>query len=99
MEEYEKLNKSVVKVLTSGDQNFNESQQRFLNKLAIVVGIRAKAAQDLSGEFDGDLGVEQMRMLLPALKELSLSSSTVPAFPFETASLKRQLNQTNFSPM
>jgi hypothetical protein len=75
----------------------NESQQKFLNKLAIVCGLRAKSAQDLSGDFENDLSVEQMRLLLPALKELC-TSTTVPNFPIETASLRRQLNMTTFAP-
>lgn len=97
MEEYEKLNKSILKVLTSGETPFNESQQKFLNKIAIVCGLRAKAAQDLSGEFDADLTVEQMRLLLPALKELG-NSQTVPAFPIETASLRNRFNQLSSFP-
>jgi hypothetical protein len=86
-----------MKVLTAGDQSFNEGQQKFLNKLAIVVGLRAKAAQDLFGEYDSDLSLEQMRLLLPVLKELC-SAPTVPAFPIDTASLRKQLNQISFAP-
>lgn len=96
VDEYEKLNKGIMKVLTSGEQALKEDQQKFLNKLAIVCGIRAKAAQDLSGEFDGDLTVEQMKLLLPALKELC-TSQTVPAFPIDTASLRRQLTQLGYT--
>jgi hypothetical protein len=90
VEEYEKLNKGITKMLSSGDQNFTESQQRFLNKLAIVGGKRAKAAQDLTGDLDSDtnISVEQIRSLLPPLKELG-TSNTTPAFPFE---IKRPIN-------
>lgn len=61
-----------------------------MNKLMVVVSMRAKAAEDLDSNSSQNVRVEQIKMLIPILDELGVF--TPADFPFEVEGLRHQLN-------
>lgn len=86
LDEYDQLSRSIRASLSSNECQFADEPVRFLNRLMIVINMRAQATQDLTSE--SALKLSDMKQLTSYLKELP--NECPSDFPIHVKGLRQQ---------
>lgn len=84
-DEYNKVAKSVQAALADTSLVLTEEHNRFLQKVVAAVGMRTKACTDLTGA-NPPPSIEQMRLLVDALRDLP---THISEFPIQVTEIRK----------